>query len=151
MNPAGPIHDDFIGYLTKWSVFSTANEEILVRVQSGIDLRELESRPEPDIAWVRARHYLDGHPNANDVHLLIEVSDSSLRFDAAEKAELYSRAQIPEYWIVDAKAHEVRVHLQPGETRCGEISTFRLGDSVAPQCSEESVLELNALFTKDAH
>ena len=54
MNPAEPIHDDFIGCLNQWSVLSTAKEEILVRVQSGIDLYELESRPEPDIAWVSA-------------------------------------------------------------------------------------------------
>ena len=48
MNPAGPLHDDLIEYLTDWSVRSTTRDEIRVRIQSGLSLPELSSRPEPD-------------------------------------------------------------------------------------------------------
>ncbi len=35
MNPAGPIHDDYIDYLTQWSVTSTLNKQANIRVQCG--------------------------------------------------------------------------------------------------------------------
>ena len=41
------------------------------------------SEPQPDIALLRPRpdYYLKAHPRAADVLLLIEVSDSTVRFD----------------------------------------------------------------------
>jgi|688.fasta_scaffold00180_51 hypothetical protein len=36
MNPAGPIHDDYIDYLTDWSYQSIDTREFRIRVQSGI-------------------------------------------------------------------------------------------------------------------
>jgi len=32
MNPAGPVHDDYISYLTRWSIESTQGKKILVRI-----------------------------------------------------------------------------------------------------------------------
>ncbi|MFO0941814.1 MAG: Uma2 family endonuclease [Pirellulales bacterium] len=81
MNPAGTILNDLIAFLLDWSVRSTNRNEIRVTVQAGIDLRALQSQPEPDLAWVRADRYRDKHPTAEDVRLAIEVSDSSLETD----------------------------------------------------------------------
>lgn len=102
MNPAGPVHDDLIEFLNQWSVRNTVPEEIRVRIQSGLSLPELDSRPEPDVLWVRSRRYLDGHPQGGDVLLLIEVADSSVKSDRDTKALLYAKAGIVEYWIVSA-------------------------------------------------
>ena len=35
MNPAGPVHDDYIDYLTRWSVENTKAMDANIRVQSG--------------------------------------------------------------------------------------------------------------------
>ena len=43
MNPAGPVHDDIIEFLTRWSTRNTDEKSVGVRVQSGLDLSELES------------------------------------------------------------------------------------------------------------
>ena len=146
MNPAGPVHDDIIEFLTRWSTRNTDEKSVGVRVQSGLDLSEFDSRPEPDIAWVKAGRYVGGHPRAEDVLLLIEVSDSSLEFDLSTKAELYAKAAIPEYWIVDVSAKAVRVHRQPKHERYGEISTFRESDTLSPQILRDASLDLSALF-----
>lgn len=146
MNPAGPVHDDIIEYLTRWSIKSTDEDLFGVRVQSGLDLTDFESRPEPDVVWVKAGRYLQGHPRAEQVLLLIEVSESSLAFDISAKAELYAQAAIPEYWIVDINAEEVRVHRQPRQGRYNEITTFGASDKLSPQCSADATLDLNALF-----
>ena len=47
MNPAGPIHDDLIGYLTHWSYQVINDCGIRIRVQSGLSLAGQQSRPEP--------------------------------------------------------------------------------------------------------
>lgn len=65
---------------------------------------ESNSRPEPDLLWVKAGRYQQGHPTADDVMLAIEVSHTSLQYDLSEKASLYAEAGIVEYWLVDANA-----------------------------------------------
>ncbi len=56
-------------------------------------------------------------PRAEDVHLLIEVSASSLTYDRQIKARLYARHGIREFWVVDADELKVWVHTGPsGDT-----------------------------------
>ncbi len=95
MNPAGPVHDDIIEFLTRWSTRNTDEKSVGVRVQSGLDLSEFDSRPEPDIAWVKAGRYVDGHPRAEHVLLLIEVSDSSPGFDLVHEGRLVRQSRHP--------------------------------------------------------
>jgi Uma2 family endonuclease len=102
MNPAGPLHDDLVTYLTNWSARSTSPKTTMVTSQTGLDLAELDSRPEPDLMWLRAKRYRGRHPSAKDVLLAIEVSYSNLHSDSTQKADLYAEAGIDEYWIVDA-------------------------------------------------
>ncbi len=59
--------------------------------------------PLPDIALLRPRsdYYRNGHLGPDDVLLLIEVADSSLRYDREVKIPRYARAGVPEVWLVD--------------------------------------------------
>ena len=50
------------------------------------------------------RDYSRGRPLAEDVLLVVEVADSSLAFDAGEKADLYAAAGIADYWVVNVAA-----------------------------------------------
>jgi Uma2 family endonuclease len=68
---------------------------------------------EPEMIVCGAEHQPRDVPPA-DVLLLIEVSDSSLAFDAGPKAAIYSQLGIAEYWVIDANTLETRVHLGPG-------------------------------------
>ncbi|QLE55883.1 Uma2 family endonuclease [Nostoc sp. TCL26-01] len=90
-------------------------EVALVRVQDPIQLNQY-SEPEPDIAVVHLdpRKYLDHHPTPNEVFLLIEVADSSLETDRQQKAPLYAKSGIAEYWILDVNQHQVYVFREPG-------------------------------------
>jgi Uma2 family endonuclease len=66
-----------------------------VRAQMPLALDE-ESAPEPDLAVVAGRRsdYRTGHPTSPV--LVVEVADSSLRFDREDKGSLYARARVPE-------------------------------------------------------
>jgi Uma2 family endonuclease len=85
-----------------------------IRVQLPITLAT--SEPEPDIAVVSIDPggYGDRHPNPSEILLLIEVSYSTLQIDRREKAPIYARANIAEYWILDVAAHEAYIYRNPG-------------------------------------
>ena len=80
MNPARPVHDDYIDYLTRWSTNNTTANLANIRVQCGFDCED--NRPEPDILWLKPRRYGRTRLAAVDVMLLIEVSDGSLASDS---------------------------------------------------------------------
>jgi Uma2 family endonuclease len=84
-----------------------------VRMQLPITLAT--SEPEPDIAVVRidAGAYGEHHPNANEIFLLIEVSYSTLQIDIEEKALIYARANIAEYWVLDVAEREAYIFRNP--------------------------------------
>ena len=148
MNPAGPVHDDYIQFLCEWSIQNADRQKVQVRIQSGITLPELDSRPEPDVCWVKPKRYLDSHPTAGDVLLIIEVSYSSLKSDQQEKEELYAKAGIGEYWIVDITHELIHVHRNPAGGRYELIEQFGRDQHLAPQIQPHAVLVINDLLGK---
>lgn len=147
MNPAGPIHDDLIDYLNDWSVRSTDRKSIHIRGQSGVSLPNLQSRPEPDVFWIKAGRYLDHHPTGNDVLLAIEVADSSLQSDRTTKAELYAEAQIQEYWVVDVQGQCIyQMRDVAADGHYGWQRTIKLGGEISPLAKPNAVLNINDLF-----
>jgi Uma2 family endonuclease len=82
------------------------------------------SEPEPDLALLRPRadRYLGRVPPlAADVLLLIEVADSTLRYDRLVKLPLYARHGVPEVWIVDLAGGVVEEHRAPAEGAYGVV------------------------------
>jgi Uma2 family endonuclease len=147
MNPAGPVHDDLIDYLYDWSVRSTERSKVHVRGQTGMDLPQLESRPEPDVFWVHAKRYLDRHPTGEDTLLAIEVADSSLRSDRTMKAELYAEAGIQEYWVVDVHGQCIYVMRSvAADGHYGWQRTAAVGEEVSPLAQPNAVLNVADLF-----
>ena len=113
MSPIGPRHALAVDALTKLLVLAVA-ERATVRVQNPIEL-DATTEPQPDIALVRQpwRGYPSAHPQPRDVFLLVEVADTSLELDRGAKLELYARAGIREFWVVDVMTNGVLVHRRP--------------------------------------
>jgi Uma2 family endonuclease len=70
-----------------------------------------DSEPEPDL--VLFTRQTGGKPRASDVHLVVEVADSSLEFDRTVKLPLYAQSGIRELWIVNLMDAQVEVYRQP--------------------------------------
>lgn len=149
MNPAGPLHSHLINYLTDWSVRSTQRTEVIVSVQNNVNLAELESRPEPDLVWLRAGKYRRRLPGAADTLLAIEVADSSLKSDLGEKAELYAEAGIGDYWVVDAHGACIHVFRLPASGNYTQHSLARPGDHLSPIAYPAATLNLSELFADE--
>ena len=145
MNPAGPIHDDYIDYLNHWSVVSTLDKKANIRVQSGFICDD--NRPEPDVLWLQPRRYGRTRPTARDVMLLIEVSDSSLSSDLQEKADIYAEAGVQEYWVVDVPSSRIHVLSKSDGKSYRKIEIAVAPQFLAPTCLPTAKLDLSDLFS----
>ncbi len=146
MSPPGPTHEDLIDWLARWSIENTNKAEVRVRVQNPIELPDLDSAPQPDIAWVKAKSYRDNRPLAADVLLVIEVSNSSLDYDQREKARLYAEAGIKDYWIVNVPFWRVDVYREPAGETFQSITRYDQAARVSPLAFPEIQLSVRELF-----
>jgi Uma2 family endonuclease len=123
MSPIGPRHALAVDALTELLVMAAAGRAS-VRVQNPIMLDDT-SEPQPDFTLLRKpwQGYPNTHPRPADVYLLIEVADSSLEFDLGAKLELYARAGIREFWVVDLTSNRVLVHRNPSNGRYDSITS----------------------------
>lgn len=74
-----------------------------------------DSEPEPDICVAKGsvRDYTNRHPSPDEVALVVEVSDSTLRQDRTIKLRIYAQARIPVYWILNLPERTVEVYTEP--------------------------------------
>jgi Uma2 family endonuclease len=110
----------------------------IVRCQEPITLLN-NSEPEPDIAIVKLRSddYVNSHPSPADIILVIEVADSTIKFDRETKAPLYAAAGINEYWIVNLIDDRLEIYRQPEGNIYASIEIITPPRSVIlPQFSE---------------
>jgi Uma2 family endonuclease len=113
MAPMGTDHASVVNELARLFILAVG-ERARVHVQSAIRLDDA-SEPQPDLALLvpRADKYRHAHPAPADILLLIEVSDSTLRYDCDVKVPLYARHGIPEVWVVDLRNGELRWYRSP--------------------------------------
>ena len=106
------------------------------------------SAPEPDLVVLRepSAHYKLEDPMPDDVLLLIEIADSTLSFDLSKKAQLYARAGIPDYWVVDILNRRFIVHREPVGGKYTALTMYREDESVAPLASPESEFRISEAF-----
>lgn len=104
-----------------------------VCVQDPVQLND-NSEPEPDIAVVVPDpfDYVAHHPRPQDVLLLVEVSDWTIRYDTGEKAVAYSRSQIPDYWVLDVNQRQLHVFREPAEQGYQQHLILESADGIAP-------------------
>lgn len=83
-----------------------------VRVQLPLELDD-RSEPEPDFAVV-APDAPRGKRHPRTALLVMEVANTSLKFDRGRKALLYARSAIEYYWVLDVAARRLEVFTKPG-------------------------------------
>ena len=106
------------------------------------------SEPEPDlvIARLRSDDYVNSHPSPADIILVIEVADSSIKFDRDTKAPLYAAAGISEYWIVNLIDNHLEIYRQPEGSMYTSIQIITPPRSVSLPQFTDIMLDLNNFF-----
>lgn len=92
-----------------------AGDDALVAVQDPLTLRP-DSEPEPDLMLLRPREdfYENANPTPADTLLVIEICDTSLRYDQEIKIPLYAAHGVPEVWLLDLKQQRLEIYREPG-------------------------------------
>ncbi len=113
MAPIGSRHFAMVNRLDVL-LKQAVGDRALVAVQTSFRLDDY-SEPQPDVALYRPRadFYVGALPTPTDTLLVVEVADSSARYDRLIKLPQYARRGVPELWIVDLDAGLLRMHHQP--------------------------------------
>ena len=130
------------------ALIMVCGDRAVVSVQNPVRLDEF-NEPQPDFAVLKPRGpngRAAGPPGPSEVLLLVEVADSSLRFDRKVKLPLYARFGIPEVWIVDLKARVLQCHRAPRGGEYGDVKPYGAGDSISLAADPEIVVALREVF-----
>ena len=106
-----------------------------------------DGEPEPDISILMSpeTRYDYRHPGPGDVYWLIEVANSTLAYDLGEKARIYARDGIKEYWVIDVQGKQLWVHQNPSDDRYLTVKQVRTG-SISPLAMADISLQIEKLI-----
>ncbi|MEM6644693.1 MAG: Uma2 family endonuclease [Bacteroidota bacterium] len=129
MSPVGNRHFYCVNELN-WAiserVVQSGRRDLRVSVQNPIRLDD-HSEPEPDVVLM---DLVDHVPAPHEVHLVVEVSDSTLRYDQQIKRRHYAAAGIIEYWLVDLEGHAIWAYTDPAGDDYRQHQTYGDGEAI---------------------
>jgi Uma2 family endonuclease len=120
--------------------------------EAPIDVHPLDnptSQPEPDLIVLNKPVLsLAAYPTPRDLSLVCEVSDSTLAFDLSRKAQLYARANIVEYWVLDLVNKRMIVYRSPTSVGFESIQVFSTTESIAPLAAPRALVPVATFFSE---
>jgi len=137
MSPIGRRHAACVRRLIR--LFSQRlSDRALVDAQDPVELDD-NSEPQPDLVLLQPRSdfYEAGHPQAEDILLLVEVADTTVEADRDVKIPLYANSGISEVWLVDINAQCLAVYRQPSENGYQIIQKYYRGQTVTIEAFSE--------------
>lgn len=147
MTPIGRRHAATVARLNR-ALVKRASDDVIVQPQGSLRL-DMSTEPQPDLVLLRYRgdfYAADPRPAPDDVLLVVEVADSSLRYDTTVKAALYARTCYREYWVVDLNADEVIRHTNPVGERYLDVAVIPADARFAPLALPDCLLAQSDIF-----
>ena len=122
-------------------------DKVIISVQNPIGLDD-SSEPQPDVAILKTREddYLSAHPQPKDVFLIIEVADSTIKYDREVKIPLYAEEGVVEVWLVDINDECVEVYQEPVNGKYQKVQTFSRGDNLVMQAFSAVNISVNEIL-----
>ena len=99
---------------------------------------------EPDV-FVHPRSVRLAEVRGDTVLLVVEIADSSLAYDLDTKAGIYAACGVREYWVVNARTLETRVHRQPSSAGYGSIENVSAEARLTPRLAPELAVSFGDL------
>jgi Uma2 family endonuclease len=126
-----------------------------VRTQGPLALSPVDL-PEPDVAVVQgvSDDYEDQHPTS--ALLLVEVSDTTLRYDTSKKADLYAGIGVADYWVCDLRNVRLIVYRDPvpepaaeRKMRYASVRIYDLAEEITPLAGDGQPISIRDLLPKN--
>lgn len=129
------------------SAFFHQSFKAVISIHDPIQLNE-NSEPEPDVALLKfTEDFYDARlPEARDVLLLIEVSDTTLKYDQQTKLPLYAANQIPECWIVNLREEQLEIYRDPTPSGYQQQLILKDTETVSPQSFPDVAIAVSELL-----
>ncbi len=142
MSPAGSKHGSVVKKLSK-ILNALLSKTHIIAIQDPVRF-DKKTEPEPDISILRFRqdYYADKHPGADDIYVIIEVADSSLKYDRGIKKDLYAKFKIPEYWIINLDEKLIEVFSKPKDGDYESKDLFHSNDTISLLNTEIQVSDI---------
>ena len=146
MAPIGTRHAAVVKRLVSM-LSGVLGERAVLSVQDPLRL-DNHSEPQPDLMLLapRADFYASAHPTPADVLLLVEVADTTSRYDREVKLPLYARHGVAEVWLIDLDERLVHVLREPREGRYTQITVSATPGVVAPVALPQAAVDLTPLL-----
>jgi Uma2 family endonuclease len=144
MSPVGPAHGAAVANLNKRFVIGVGDRAV-VWIQSSARVA-FDSVPEPDLALLRPHSYRRANPRPDDILLVVEVAETSLRYDRTDELALYASAGIQGYWVVGVEGEWLEVYRSPEGHGDRESRRLHRGDTIAPPAFPDVVIDVAEIF-----
>jgi Uma2 family endonuclease len=146
MSPIGNPHNAAVDRANR-ALVRAVGDNAIVRVQGSVRLDDYDE-PQPDIVLLRPRDdfYAQGGASPDDVILIIEMADSSLKFDRKLKARLYAETGIPEYWVADLNGACIFAYSERRERSYRVVRQVGKGDWLSPSLLSECRIPVESLL-----
>jgi Uma2 family endonuclease len=143
----GNPHILTVRLLTRALEAALSDRPVLVSIQEPIHLSD-RSEPEPDLAIVQGNmfDYAERHPRPAEIHWIIEVADSTLRYDCQVKDKLYAQANISDYWVIDLKNRQVHIFRDPMPTGYASHLIVAESQTVSPLAFPEIAIPITTIL-----
>jgi Uma2 family endonuclease len=148
MSPIGPFHGSVTNFLMELFM-SKSKGRWITGVPGPVRLDD-HSEPQPDLMLLKpsSNFYRKRHPRAEDVFLLVEISDTSLEKDQEKKLPAYARAGIAEVWIVNLNELTIEVYRQPRFSGYSSKVVLQAGDKASPQRFPDAKVDVAELLKR---
>jgi Uma2 family endonuclease len=142
----GDRHALIVDLLNKFFI-KNVSDEIRVGIQNPLRISDY-NEPEPDIVLSDLTKY-DGkrHPRPEETLLVIEVSDTTLKYDRDVKLPLYAEAGIAEVWIINLKKDIIEVHQKPFNDIYQTVKIYKPGETVKSEILPDLSLEVDKILS----
>ena len=146
MAAMGTKHQACVARLNRFFV-EKLGDRAVVWPQNSLEISD-NSLPEPDLVLLkpRADFYETLQPRSQDALLVIEVSDSTLRFDREVKTQIYARGGVLEMWLIDINRKAVEVYRDPSENGYQTELTFVLDAEMSPLAFPDCAIAVSQVF-----
>ena len=131
MSPIGDRHLLCVNQASELFILAFAGKA-RVSIQNAVRLN-IRNVPQSDLVLYkpRADHRQTTRPKAENCFLVLEVSESSLRYDTKVKVPIYAKTGVPEVWIEDLQNDVLLVYRDPSNNGYAAQQTFSPTESVS--------------------
>lgn len=123
--------------------------KVIISIQNSVLLNKF-SELQPDLALLKPREdfYSSAHPQPKDIFLVIEVADSTIKYDREVKIPLYAEEGVVEVWLVDINEECVEVYREPLNGKYQKVEKFGRGESLIIQAFDDVSISLDEILGK---